>query len=141
MTEFPATYGEVMAPLDHTCLPDDLRQLYASDHVFREWLDLADKVRRAEKISCWSQWTPEQHAAYEANDLLEFSRLRGYTEAEIADFTRFLSMTGELNEQHGEDFCMDVEFAVSQIVQTDALLAIHQELFRMSEAALANTNH
>lgn len=138
MTEFPATYGEVMAPLDHARLPDDLRQLYASDHLFREWLDLADRVRRAEKISCWTQWTPEQHAAYEARDLLEFSRLRGYTESEISDFNRFMSMTAELNVQHGDDFSLEVEFAVSQIVQTDKLLAIEQELFRMSETALAD---
>ena len=136
---FPATYGEVMAPLDVTRLPDDLRSLYECDAMFREWTHLSDKVRRAEKISCWTQWTPEQSAAYQANDIRLFSQLRGYTEAEIAAFERFMALGRELDARYGDAFCLDVEYLLGQLVETERLRAINHALFRMSEAAMART--
>lgn len=136
--EFPATYGEVMPPLDVTRLPDDLRSLYESDAVFREWTHLSDRVRRAEKISCWTQWTPQQSAAYKANDIRLFSQLRGYTDAEIAEFDRFMALGRELDARNGEAFRLDVEHLLGQLVETERLRAINHALFRMSEAALAH---
>lgn len=135
MTAFPATYGEVMGVFDAVLLPHYWRSLYESDLVFREWVHLTDKVRRAEKVSCWTQWTPEQRAAYEAGDLLLFSLLRGYTEAEIAEFSRSMALMVELNVRHGDDFCLNVEYALGQLVETERLRAINHELCRMSEAA------
>lgn len=139
-TSFPAKYGEVMGPFSPDRLPANLRDLYESDPVFFEWIVLMDTVRRAEKISCWTQWTPEEHAAYKAKDLSRFSRLRGYTESEIADFSRYMALIGELTARYGEGFCLDVSYLHSQIVMTDALQSIEQELCRMSEAACAQAN-
>lgn len=129
-----------MGPLDVALFPDGLRRLYESDLVFVEWVHLTDRVRRAEKISCWTQWTPEQRAAYQSNDLLQFSRLRGYTEAEIAEFIRSMALVGELDAEHGEGFCLDVEYVLGLIVKTEALRAIDQKLYRMSEAESVQTN-
>lgn len=132
---FPATYGEVMNPLEITLLPHDLRALYESDPAFRELVQLSDRTRRAEKISCWTQWTPEQRIAYEAGDMLQFSRLRGYTEPEIADFSRFMALVSEVDSRFGEGFCQDVEYVLGQLVTTDQMRTINKELCRMSEAA------
>jgi hypothetical protein len=124
-----------MGAFNASLLPHDLRSLYESDPTFREWVHLTDKVRRAEKVSCWTQWTSPQHAAYEAGDLLHFSLLRGYTAAEIAEFSRSMALVVELDGRHGDDFCLNVEFVLGQLVETEELRAINQELCRMSEAA------
>lgn len=134
---FPVAYGEVMGLLDVALLPEAVRQLYETNQVFCEWVHLDDKVRRAEKISCWTQWTREQHAAYKANDFLLFSRMRGYTEDEIAAFVRWTALVAELDAAHGEGFCLDIGYLLGRMTETENLLAIEKELSRMSEEALA----
>lgn len=136
-TSFPATYGEVMGPFSPDRLPADLRDMYESDPVFREWIVLMDTVRRAEKISCWTQWTQEEHAAYRAKDLARFSRLRGYTESEIADFNRYMALIGKLTTRYGEEFCLDASYVFSRMVETAIQQAIEREICRMSEAGCA----
>lgn len=132
----PATYGEAMRKFDPALLPQELLSLDESDPVFYEWVRLADTVRRAEKVSCWTQWTSAQSAAYDAGDLVQFSRLRGYTEAEIADFSRFMILERALESRYGDGFCEDVEYVCHQLVETEELRAINRELCRMSDAAL-----
>lgn len=51
---------------------------------------LQEKVAAAEKVSDPADWTPEMRAAYDAGDMETFSRLRGYTEEEIADFQELM---------------------------------------------------
>lgn len=55
-----------------------------------------------EKQSDPATWTAEQRAAYNAGDWKEFSRLRGYAEAEIANFERFVSLAYALDARYGE---------------------------------------
>jgi hypothetical protein len=56
---------------------------------FRE---LTARVIAAEKPGFWSDWTPKQRALYDSGDWQAFSRSRGYSEHEIAEFQRWLDM-------------------------------------------------
>lgn len=129
---WPATYGEIMKPLDMSLLPSDLAALCQTDSLVREWIHLADSVRRAEKVSCWKDWTPEQRAAYDANDFRLFSRLRGYTEGEIAQFDRYLELVATLDARHGEGFCCDADFCLAQLVETPESRAVDREIGRVA---------
>lgn len=48
--------------------------------------DLTARVIAAEKPGTWSDWTPEEQAFYEAGDWKAFSRSRGYSASEIAEY-------------------------------------------------------
>ena len=99
----PATYGDVLRPLDLTALPAPLAALYRDSPVFRDWLHAWDRATRAEKVSSWTTWTEPERRAWDAGDVVAFSRLRGYTEAEIADFLRYLELSAALDAQHPDD--------------------------------------
>ena len=105
-----------MRPLDIKKLPEPLLTQYRDMPAVREWLHLMDRVRRAEKISSWAQWTPEEAIAYEVEDYRQFSQLRGYSESEIGEFLRFVQLSFELDCEMallGEsDFCAHAEWAV-----------------------------
>ncbi len=45
-----------------------------------------------------------ERAAYDAGDWMRFSRLRGYTEIEIAEFEAFMELATSLDARYGEDF-------------------------------------
>jgi hypothetical protein len=79
--KFPNTYGEVMAPFDAELLCASTANLYAHDLKIRTWIDLYFRVRRAEKVSSWTQWTAEERKLYSNEEYRRFSRLRGYTES------------------------------------------------------------
>ena len=125
-----------MAPLDLDRLPKALADIYAGDQMFRDYLALWSRVSRAEKISCWSQWTTEQAAAYKAGDTLKFSRLRGYSEEEIEEFSQYIGRVHEVDAKYGEGFCASIEFSLAGLVSTPELDTIERAIFDMSEAAL-----
>ena len=54
-----------------------------------EFNALQDRVLAAEKVSDPIDWTPEERAAYDAGDYEKFSRLRGYSDEEIADYQKY----------------------------------------------------
>ena len=81
-TRLPATYGEVLVPLDVATLPEPLAVLYRDSALFRDWVHALDRTLRAEKVSSWTTWTAPERQAWDAGDTVAFSRLRGYTEAE-----------------------------------------------------------
>lgn len=56
----------------------------------KRYVDLAERTSAKEKESKPEDWTPEQKAAWDAGDWQKFSRLRGYTEAEIAEYKQFV---------------------------------------------------
>jgi hypothetical protein len=133
---FPNTYGEVMRSLDVDQLPEPLLSQYRDNSRVKEWVHVADRVHRAEKVSSWTQWTDEESAAYAIEDYRLFSRLRGYSEAEIREFGRYITLCRQLKEEMGdEDYCVDAEFAIKQIVSTPAYFEVDRILFEMSQAA------
>jgi len=99
----PATYGAVLAPLDVAALPAPLAALHRDSAVFRDWLRAWDRTIRAEKVSSWTTWTDAERRAWDAGDVVAFSRLRGYTEAEIADYLAYLELTRRLDAEHPDD--------------------------------------
>jgi len=103
VTRLPATYGEVLAALDVAALPDALAALYRDSALFRDWVHALDRTARAEKVSSWTTWSPAERRAWDAGDVAGFSRLRGYTEAEIADYLGYLELTRRLDAAHPED--------------------------------------
>jgi len=103
VTRLPATYGEVLAALDVAALPAELAALYRRDALFRDWVHALDRTARAEKVSSWTTWSPAERRAWDAGDVAGFSRLRGYTEAEIADYLGYLELTRRLDARHAHD--------------------------------------
>ena len=80
----------------------EFRQDIARDPEVKELIEVTRRVHEAEKSS-----TPEELAkkGYGEKDWEVFSRERGYTEAEIADFRRWM----ELSRKHG-DVASDISF-------------------------------
>ena len=68
----PATYGDVLRPLEVTALPDALAALYRDSPVFRDWLHAWDRATRAEKVSSWTTWTEAERRAWDAGDVVAF---------------------------------------------------------------------
>lgn len=97
-----ATYGETMGPLDKQEVLKTLSQTELLDPDVQAFIDLSDKVERAEKISDPDTWTEQQQEAYKAGDWKEFSRLRGYTESEIADYEQYLNLSKTLQNRYGK---------------------------------------
>jgi len=113
----PATYGDVLNPLRIAALPGPLADLHRDSALFREWLQAWDRTMRAEKVSSWTTWTPAERRAWDADDVVGFSRLRGYTEPEIADYLAYLELARRLDAEHADDpdftFC-----AMQDVLQT-----------------------
>jgi|GEM_PF-1150893 hypothetical protein len=138
----PATYGEVLTPLDVAALPSALAILHRDDTLFRAWVHALDRTVRAEKVSSWTTWTVAERRAYDAGDIVGFSRLRGYTEAEIADYLHYLELTRTLDAAHPEDpdFSFCTLHDVLQTMRTPAFDALDARLQALSDAAPPGTH-
>jgi hypothetical protein len=142
VTSLPATYGDVLTPLDVTSLPPSLATLHRDDTLFRDWVQALDRTVRAEKVSSWTTWTAAERQAWDASDTVAFSRLRGYTEAEIADYLRYLELTQALDAAHPDDpdFSFCTMHDVLQTMRTPAFDALDAHLQALSDAAPPGTH-
>ena len=131
MTPLPATYGEVLGELDVAALPPELARLHDTSALFRDWVHALDRTLRAEKVSSWTTWTRAERLAWDAGDVAAFSRLRGYTEAEIADYLGYLALTRRLDAEHADD--PDFTFCAMH----DVLRTLATPAFDALEARLA----
>lgn len=133
----PATYGEVLTPLDATALPPALAVLYRDDALLRAWVHALDRTVRAEKVSSWTTWSAAERQAYDAGDTVAFSRLRGYTEAEIVDYLHYLELTRMLDAAHPDDpdFSFCTMHDVLQTMRTPAFDALDARLQALSDTA------
>ena len=131
----PATYGKVLAPLDVTALPERLAVFYRDSPLFRDWVHALDRTTRAEKVSSWTTWTNPERRAWDAGDVVAFSRLRGYTEAEIADHLAYLELTSRLDAEHPDDpdFSFCALHDVLQTISTPAWEALEARLQAISD--------
>lgn len=138
----PATYGEVLMPLDLAALPPALAMCLRDDALLREWVHALDRTARAEKVSSWTTWTAAERRAYDAGDTVAFSRLRGYTDAEIADYLHFLELTRRLDAAHPDDpdFSFCTMHDVLQTMCTPAFHALDAHLQALSDAAPPGTH-
>jgi len=62
-----------------------------------------------EKASDPRSWTPEESAAWKAKDWEAFSKIRGYTDKEIAQYKKFQSLMQQVREKYGEDAIFEIE--------------------------------
>lgn len=98
--------------LDVDALP--LLKEHRADPLIQRFAELSDRVDRAEKDSNPATWTPEERRAYESGNYEEFSRLRGYTESEIADFNEFVKLAGEIDAKYGENTAGGIDDLISR---------------------------
>lgn len=106
-------------------LPDDMR---ADPDVMR-YVQLHDRTLRAEKVSDPAAWAHAETEAYASGDWVKFSRLRGYTEAEIHDFQQYVDLSNNLLEKYSEDDVAWIGYTVQE--QTGVLgLTLQQILSR-----------
>lgn len=121
-------YGRFMAPLVIDRLPPHVRSLRAADALLALWIELIDETSRAEKISLPGDWTAAEQAAYAAGDSILFSRLRGYSEDEIARYALYLETHKTLATRYDEDTLAEISFLIHQLVSTPALEALVQQM-------------
>ena len=94
------------APAEVTAGPTEPAKVEeAPTQSLEEWenkhIELSNSVAAKEKESNPEDWTPEERAAYDSGDWKQFSRLRGYTEDEIAEFETYLDSIKEGQEKYG----------------------------------------
>ena len=135
MTPLPATYGQVLAALDVAALSPELATQYRDSALFRDWVHALDRTLRAEKVSSWTTWTPAERRAWDAGDVARFSRLRGYTEAEIADYLAYLELARRLDAAHPEDpdFTFCAMHDVLRTMATPAYDALEAQLAAIAD--------
>ena len=79
-----------------TTFPEDFR----NDPLVHEYAALSASVTHNEKNSNPETWTQEESDAWESGDWKTFSKLRGYTENQIAEFERMLELDRQINEKY-----------------------------------------
>lgn len=85
---------------------------HRADPLIVRFAQLCDRTTRAEKVSDPADWTPAERAAYESDDWEAFSRLRGYTEEEIADFQAYLEAAADVATKYGIDTACSIAYLV-----------------------------
>lgn len=135
MTALPATYGQVLAALDVAALPPALAAQYRDSPLFRDWVHALDRTLRAEKVSSWTTWTPAERCAWDAGDVARFSRLRGYSEAEIADYLAYLALASRMDAAHPDDpdFTFCAMHDVLRTMATPAYDALEAQLAAIAD--------
>lgn len=96
-------YGEIMPPLSIDKLRARLPEEMLDDPDLDRFIGLIDSTQRAEIVSHHEMWTSEEKQAYQNGDWVAFSRLRGYNDAEIEEFQRYLEMASAFRKKYGED--------------------------------------
>lgn len=96
------------------CPPDWLTPEQQADPDVAEFIRRSRRAKAEEKTSSPEDWTVEQRSAWDAGDWRRFSRLRGYTEAEIANFAEFIRLANELDARYGPDFAICLDFDIQQ---------------------------
>lgn len=91
-----------------------LRAEHRSDPLVILFIELCDRTTRAEKVSNAADWTSAERAAYESDDWEAFSRLRGYTDGEIADFRAYLEAAADVADRYGVDTACSIAYLVQR---------------------------
>lgn len=100
------TLAEAIAPWSD--LPKEQQNLIG------EFVQLTHEVQAAEKSSDPKTWTPEQKDAYARGDNEEFSRLRNYSEEDIAKYKKWQELNGEIIKLLGEDEAFGIVYFLNK---------------------------
>jgi len=79
------------------------------------FLQRAWRASIEEKESDPDDWTPLERSAYANGDWQLFSRMRGYTEEEIANFGEFMRLAHLLDARYGDDFAICLHHELTQL--------------------------
>jgi hypothetical protein len=79
-----------------------------ADQGEQDFLRAAAQVIKEEKQSNPDDWTADERAAYGSGDWRKFSRLRGYTEAEIENYGEFMRLAYALDAKHGDGYAQSL---------------------------------
>lgn len=91
---------------------------HRADPLIVRFAQLCDRTTRAEKASDPADWTPAERAAYDSDDWEAFSRLRGYTEGEIADFRAYLEAAAGVSTRYGIDTACAIDYLVQRQLES-----------------------
>lgn len=80
----------------------------------QRFTELARATSAAEKQSDPATWTPEERAAYDSENWEEFSRLRGYTPEEIAQYREYTNLANELIKEYGVDAVQSLDMQATE---------------------------
>lgn len=75
------------------------------------------KIIAAEKDGFWSDWTPEQQQLYLSGNWEAFSKSRGYSDDEIADFRKWLEMKEEGDRQGAEPLSTVIDLTTTAAIK------------------------
>ena len=103
-TEQWADHIEIPEISTGTPIPVKLNVKQMSDAELGAVFDwLAQETKRNEKVSNKEDWTDAEKAANESGDWRKFSKLRGYTDAQIAEFDQWIEVANEYIARFGVD--------------------------------------
>lgn len=91
---------------------------HRADPLIVRFAQLCDRTTRAEKVSDPANWTPAERAADRSEDWETFSRLRGYTEEEIADFRAYLEAAAGVATKYGIDTACSIAHLVQSQIES-----------------------
>lgn len=84
-----------------------------ADPDVREFARCYLQVVAEQKQSDPADWSADERAACDSGNWRAFSRLRGYTEDEIANYGRFIELAGVLDARYGEHYSQGFACALS----------------------------
>lgn len=122
-----STYGDTFGPTDWEKVKSELTPEELNDPLVIEYLQITDKVDRAEKISDPSTWTEKETELYMRGDWKGFSKERGYSQAEIDDFEKYINLGQEIDKKY-KDIYPEAD-AASMSENLSFLLTKHRQEF------------
>lgn len=108
--------GDAMPALDIDRLA--LLDEHRADAPVVRFAQLCERTTHAEKVSNPADWTPAERAAHESDDWKAFSRLRGYTADEIADFRAYLEAAADVATRYGINTACSIAYLVQHRIES-----------------------
>jgi hypothetical protein len=121
-TVTPQTEGQTKAQYENQTNQTALKQLaekkasaasVETDPKAKQFAELIRKVSAAEKYSRPEDWTPQERAAWDRS-WEEFSRVRGYSEQEIADYKKYMELAKEMRSKYGDDVVHEFDMLITK---------------------------
>jgi len=111
--------------IERELIEDDPSAMFGPDnkvlpYTAERFRALTQKVIAAEKRGFWSDWTPEQQALYQLDEWKSFSRSRGYSEREIAEYGAWRQLATQGALEGHRPFVDIADMAMAAALQNSA---------------------
>lgn len=134
---YPQTHKDLYAPLKEHLLPRSLKQLLIDYSIVRKWLTYYLLIRDAEKVAGWIDWTPQQYEIHRRGDWVAFSKARGYTDEEIANYATYLELCATIENDLEEGLTLDFAHVVDELCSTPEMDIVYSEIERRNDDFMA----